>query len=810
MTKILFSKIRKLLTFLRFFLFVRLGGLFFILFFSLQEVRGQAQETVIVGQVFDKFTKSPLASVDVYFKNTSVAVQTNDDGYFLIRYTGNERTLVFSLIGYKKEQVKINPGQSVGLQMELEEQINYLNEILVLPGANPADDLMKKVREKRYENKVKNPMNSVEQSAVFLQKKDFQNHSLFRQFKDGNLSGTDSVLLAPLYIEQSEYKHADKQKIQLSQNTFNTPKQASLAVSQLLSGLDERINFYENSIPVLGKSIVSPLANIGNAYYTYYLKDSIQASTGKQYEVQFWSKNIKNLAFNGTIFIDSASLALVKIDVQLPPQANLNFIHHLNISQNFTPQNGRWIPASENAHWSLAYEVIADSLNKKPELFISRNTVFRNDVSTTFNDSTTFAGTGYSEKEMTERMEALNENSLFKFAKYVADAALTGYMKVWKFDVGNITSIARLTEQEGFRIGLPIRTNETLWKNFMLGGMLGYGFGDHAWKYAGDVQWKVIPQKNLIAGVHYQNDYHWVHYDKNDFLWRENPIGTCDENITSTLLSFKTGKNNSRRENYSFFVRHDWNGDIESNYIVGQETMFANNKLPLFKDQMEFSELKTQYLTVSSRFSFNERVLNEHFQRLYVNNDKPVIYGIAEAGKFILGNRSGYYAHLSAEIFQHGRFTLGEWKYFAETGKVFGSVPYPLLKFFNTKSNGGYNLYQFSLMNFFEFPMDTYASFHSEVITNGILFNQIPLIKHLNLREIASFKMGYGPASHSHEKWLDYPVKSDTMKYPYAEVSVGFTNLFKIISVQSVWRLSDLNKSSVIPWRVTFYTHLYL
>ena len=38
-----------------------------------------AQETVVVGQVLDKYDKSPISTVDIYFKNSNRAVQSNDD-----------------------------------------------------------------------------------------------------------------------------------------------------------------------------------------------------------------------------------------------------------------------------------------------------------------------------------------------------------------------------------------------------------------------------------------------------------------------------------------------------------------------------------------------------------------------------------------------------------------------------------------------------------------------------------------------------------------------------------------------------------
>ena len=128
------------------FIFMLLFLSFLLLFFVLSL---SAQETIVVGQVFNKYDRTPLESVSIFFKGSNVHTQTNEEGYFQIRNQGNESVLVFSLIGYVKEEIKVKPGESVGLEMLLEEKENMLGELFVKPGANPANDLMKNVRENR-------------------------------------------------------------------------------------------------------------------------------------------------------------------------------------------------------------------------------------------------------------------------------------------------------------------------------------------------------------------------------------------------------------------------------------------------------------------------------------------------------------------------------------------------------------------------------------------------------------------------------------------------------------------------------------
>ena len=757
-----------------------------------------AQETVVVGQVLDKYDKSPISTVDIYFKNSNRAVQSNDDGYFLIRNNGPETTLIFTIVGYKPYELKLKRGDNVGVQIELEEKKSILDEVLVLPGINPANDLMRKVRLMRKQNDVKLPGGSVEQSAVFLTKNDtrWQNNKLWENLKTGNLSQSDSALLVPLYMDESEYNYKGETKQQKSKNTYNTPETAENLIVQLLNGLDNRINFYDNSVSLLNKSLISPLANIGNAYYRYYLTDSIQSENGKQYEIHFYSRNPANLAFNGTMHIDSATLALTYMAASLPRQANLNFIHNLSIVQKFRFAANHWIPDNQQSTWYMTYDLLKDNLGTKPELLVNRKTVYASGNDEFVLQPDSFAGNKYSEDTINARLVALQQTPLYKTARFIADAALTGYLKAGKIDIGKISTILRLTDVEGLRIGLPFRTNEDLWKNLMIGGYGAYGFGDKKWKYGAEMQWKIPTTSSFMLGVKYINDFRRTDYDYTDFIWRENPLITGDHDIVSTLLSLKTGTSLQKIEETSAFASKDITPGIEATLMVQNKKTYSSAAFPFTGEgqQMEYQTLNQQSASLTGRFSFNERYLDEHFQRIYLKNNHPVIYGTVEMGNYKFGTNKGNYMRFIASIQQTGRFPVGEWRYLIEAGKITGNVPYPILKNIRGKSGSAYGRYQFTLMNFNEYMADTYATLQSEVITNGIIFNNIPLVKKLNLREIAGLKIAGGSLSELHTLLMNLPPSTSGLIKPYSEVSVGFTNLFGAISVQYTRRLTDTDK----------------
>ena len=757
-----------------------------------------AQETVVVGQVLDKYDKSPISTVDIYFKNSNRAVQSNDDGYFLIRNNGPETTLIFTIVGYKPYELKLKRGDNVGVQIELEEKKNILDEVLVLPGINPANDLMKKVRLMRKQNDVKLPGGSVEQSAVFLTKNDtrWQNNKLWENLKTGNLSQSDSALLVPLYMDESEYNYKGETKQQKSKNTYNTPETAENLIVQLLNGLDNRINFYDNSVSLLNKSLISPLANIGNAYYRYYLTDSIQSENGKQYEIHFYSRNPANLAFNGTMHIDSATLALTYMAASLPRQANLNFIHNLSIVQKFRFAANHWIPDNQQSTWYMTYDLLKDNLGTKPELLVNRKTVYDSGNDEFVLQPDSFAGNKYSEDTINARLVALQQTPLYKTARFIADAALTGYFKAGKIDIGKISTILRLTDVEGLRIGLPFRTNEDLWKNLMIGGYGAYGFGDKKWKYGAEMQWKLPTTSSFMLGVKYINDYRRTDYDYTDFIWRENPLITGDHDIVSTLFSLKKGNSLHKVKEFSASASRDITPGIEATLTVQNKKIYSSETFPFARDgqQVEYPTLHQQSASLTGRFSFNERYLDEHFQRIYLKNNHPVIYGTVEMGNYKFGINKGNYMRFIASIQQTGRFPVGEWRYLIEAGKITGNVPYPILKNIRGKSGSAYGRYQFTLMNTNEYMADTYATLHSEVITNGIIFNNIPLVKKLNLREIAGLKIAGGSLSEYHTLLMNLPPSTSGLIKPYSEVSVGFTNLFGAISVQYTRRLTDTDK----------------
>jgi len=137
-----------------------------------------------------------------------------------------------------------------------------------------------------------------------------------------------------------------------------------------------------------------------------------------------------------------------------------------------------------------------------------------------------------------------------------------------------------------------------------------------------------------------------------------------------------------------------------------------------------------------------------------------------------------------------------------------------LLTIHRANQTYAYQLNSYNLMNFLEFVSDHYASLDVQYYMNGFLFNKIPLLKKLKLREVFSFKAAVGGLRNENNPLkgasvYQFPVDdqgrpiSYTMdKQPYMEGSIGIANIFKLLRVDLVKRFNYLDHPNVSEWGI--------
>ncbi len=89
-----------------------------------------AQNTELTGEVADR-GGNPVAGVTVMEKGTNNAALTDDKGIFSIRLRSNPATLVFSSLGYKRQEIQVTATDR-RMAVVLEDDIAGLDEVVVI------------------------------------------------------------------------------------------------------------------------------------------------------------------------------------------------------------------------------------------------------------------------------------------------------------------------------------------------------------------------------------------------------------------------------------------------------------------------------------------------------------------------------------------------------------------------------------------------------------------------------------------------------------------------------------------------------
>ena len=770
----------------------------------------RAQETIVVGEVYDANTGEPLSNVNIYLQGTQEGTTTNAEGMFLLREElERARTMVVSAVGYHTERFKIEPHTQSGIDIALREKVGTLAEVFVVPNENPALALMEKVRARRAANRRMVAEDAATGSTA-LYVSDIQSRNLKRNLWKGLQSGMiqqeDSSYLVPLYWRQQTSDTVREEA------TLLTVTDYQLLLGQIPSTFD----FYANSMPFLSTSMLSPLAASGNTYYTYFLVDSVWVGEEKRYQVRFKTKNPFYATFNGEMMIDSATCALRSIEVKMPAQTSINYLKGLSVRQTFTVDNQL---RDEQVNMLMDFAVKAplgnDTTHIFPTLLLTRGTKLQHEENTPQN---------YAPEQddmILPALDSLNNTPLFKTAKLLAYVVQTGCIPTSKYvEIGKVHHVFKLSKFEGLRVGIPLRTTDDLWKNVCLEAMVAYGMGDRAWKGFGQINVALPTERRHTMFVRYADEYMYADVDDFSEYLRENIVFNKQINIVTRLMQSLTFNPDyyyntmSRRREARLQFSDEWNSYLETQAYVKLGRMGYGEPTSRYNAQPSFS-----YSTIgaSARISFNERKVDTYFERRHIYNHLPVIYLGAELGSYRMDDMSSYRMYGNLQLMVRHDVDLGmggELDYLVQAGLVFGRVPYPLLYHFAGNQTHTFDPHRFSLMNNYQYAADQYVALQAHWNGKGVLFNLIPGVRYLRLRELVELKMAYGGLRQDHQQVLTFPTTQTghgtmrAMQVPYVEMGVGIGNILRIGEVYGVFRLTQINDPASPWWAVRFRLHL--
>ncbi|OQP39994.1 hypothetical protein A4H97_17405 [Niastella yeongjuensis] len=816
----------------------------------------QAQ-TVVRGFVKDAQTHAPLAFVSAYFKGSKGVVSGEDGSYSISTSNPKNTTLEFSFNGYKVLRKKITVGitQDIDANLEVAEMasvtVNSRRRTKYSNKNNPAVDLIRKVVDNREHNRMKAfeyvQYQQYEKMELSLTNKPekLMHNRLLKNYRflveNQDTTKIEGKALVPVYIEETISNKFFRKSPQKEKTYVLAKKKVNLGefvdndgITRYLNSMYTPIDIYEPNLMLLSNQLLSPISDLAPTFYRFYLGDTVELDGIKLVKLSFAPRNPNDLLFRGSMYVTlDSNYAVQKIQMGLAKHANINWTKELRINQDFERgADGRYHVVMSNIMSEFALSKKAtgglvgertvsyknyvinqrapDSVyDGKPEVIV--DATGGADSFWTANRHTALSAT---EEKAYTNMDSLKNMKSYKRLMDWATFLLAGYKSAGPFEVGPVNAFYSFNPVEGFRLRLGGRTTPKFSKRLYFETYAAYGFKDEKWKYflsgAYSFNGKSIYSFPLnYLKVSYQHDTK-IPGQELQFVQEDN-----------FLLSFKRGNNNKWLYNDIFTAEYVREFGKNISYTLGFKNWKQQPAGSIIYQKFDATgtstipEITTTELSAELRWAPHEQFYQGKVYRIPVFNKYPIFRLRYIAGIKGLANGDYNYQQLTLNVFK--RFYFSQFGYadvVAEGGNIFGQVPYPLLTIHRANQTYAYQLNSFNMMNFMEFVSDHYASVSTDYYFNGFIFNKLPLIKNLKLREVAGFKMVYGGVrqendpNYNKETFL-FPTdeKGQTTTFslagkPYMEASVGISNIFKILRVDLIKRLTYLENPDVPNWGI--------
>ncbi len=785
----------------------------------------------ISGEIVDAKTNEPLPFSNVIWLKNQVGNVSDLEGSFSIPFYDND-TLQISVIGYADLKIpsdeakhqtvfKISKATEVlqGVNIEVKKRKKKRKR-----KEDPAYLLHQQIAKNRGKNNIKKrpyyDCKIYNKAEISLNNVDSNTKKLllFKPvafvFDDPDTSSRIKPF-SDVFISESftEYYYrkpgSEKEVIKASKTAgINIP-----AVAQYTGNVYTSFNIYDNYIRIIQKQFISPLAKSSWLSYNYYITDSSKAGDTTFYKLEFRPRRSQDLAFEGYIITDNVTHGVSEVQFEIPKRCNINYVEEFVVNQKFKLLDSAWVIDDEEILIDVnpMEKTYGFYINKQTK-WIDFNFNFKGDTSLFGNQKTAVEDSAYKfgsvllEKYRPDTLDpksaliyqtvdsAMNTRYL-KTLQGLSLMFYTGYYPFKYWEYGPYYNTYSFNNLEGDRLRVGFQSTQALLRNWRLRGHVAHGLGDGLTKYRGMITRYYGFKKWRYFEFEHLNDYKTLSASDNAF---------SEDNILASLTR-RTDPKYTHTKRTRLEWSHEWYNGINNSIELKTENLVPIGSLNYATSSGgELKELNVHTLKIGGRFALNEKFVNVGFRRLSLLTKKPRFDYAYTAG--VLINGSGHEFH-KVEIDMADRYFFGFFGFLdlkVFTGKIWGNVPYPLL--LNHQGNDSYffDNEAFNLMNPFEFASDQHLSIMTKYSFDGLIFNRIPLVKRLHLRSFLFANSIYGTLSNRHENIILLPDGLTSLNEPYIETGFGIENIFKLIRLDFIWRLTNVSSPQVQQFGITF------
>lgn len=807
------------------------------------------------GVVMEASTGKPMEYIAVYFKNTASGCVTNYKGEFFVKDSSGADTLVVDAIGYEKIFIKLKRDNETGLKIMLKPANIELAGAVVKPKRekyrkkdNPAIELIRKVIAYKDSNRVESrkyyKCDLYEKLTLSLDdySPDFEKKKKLDWLKEhidtSEITGKP-ILTVSIRETIGDYwfrkSPEEKKTVRKAQRHIGLDKEfdhnggTTASLELLFTGVD----IFDDEVEFMMNRFVSPISSsLAVAYYKYYIMGSVTIDGFPCIDMSFVPYNSQSYGFTGRLYITAdGNYSIKKVQLNFPASSNVNWIDKLRIDQEFCQtKDGDWALKREDSYVNLAIIQGVQGIFAHQTRFFANYTTDEDELAGSpvygmdgplevLPEAKSYGDEYWADNRLLplnrreSNVEKVSEDISKKSSAVVWMRVLDAFVSEWvptasskavsKFDFGPVLSFFGYNYIEGARFRIGGMTTANLSKRWFGSGYVAYGINDR----------KI---KGSLTLTHSFNEKHY-HPDEKPLnnlsvsytydIYSPEVIGEQHDLVTSLKAGTVKKLQYIRRANVTY--EKQWLNSLRTSFWM-ENARYA--PATLYGPEGE-GTLRYEYLShdgkiirvpniISTeigariRWAPGEKINNSVSQRGNMDKDIPIFTLAHVVGINGLG---GDYNYHRTEFNAFKRFRISVAGFLdarISAGKVWDRVPYPLLLMPAANQSFSYRRETFHMMNALEFVTDQYVQLNLSWHMKGLIFNRIPLVKKLKLRELVVFNGVYGNLTRKNN-----PARSPGLfilpegtralgKMPYMEIGVGIENILQLFRVVYFYRLT--------------------
>jgi hypothetical protein len=819
---------------------------FFCCLLGVVSVKGQTTFR-ISGRISDTTTGQGIPFVSVAVKGTTVGTTSDFEGNYLLVTSRSGDSLQVTSLGYEPRSYPLSTAAAQTIDIALTPTSNLLQEVKIYAkGGDPAYPIIReavRIRDQFDPSQLAAyQFESYAKTEAYLD--DFSGTNRRQGLVGKNLAKLPALMkedgtpVVPVFVSETHseyYYRSNPTKIKehvLKSRALGVGISDGGLTAQFTGASFQQYNFYDNYVSLLRKDLPSPLGQYWEATYAYRLIDTVSVGGIVCYRIDFEPRQIKDLAFNGTVWIDTTRRGLLKIDANIDRRANINFVEAIRLEQYWEDVEDS--DPAKPVRLPVLTQLLIDSDRPLPNApgvvvrfyLVAQNPKVNQPQETGFYEPALELADNYrqstpdywkdvrpqqltpEELRVFDVVDSVRNTPIMKTMGKVINLLNGGYLPFGSsgLELGPLIYSYANNNVEGHRFRLGLHTNEQFSRRWILHGYGAYGTLDQRFKYGGGVDFVAGKKPWTVIGAEYSYDLEQLGFSSkligSNFLW-------------GAFSRFGTLNRPYFQQNTRTYIRRELGAGFTQTISLDTRTFdpkfaFAY-QVPDHPDATPRSRYRTSEVTFETRFAPGEIMVQDDNDRYGIpGSNQPIMVLRYELGTKALNGDFNYHRFQLGIEHSFRLGVLGRTSYRLNVGYTPSTLPYSLL--FIPKGNPSvfYSSSGYNLMSRFEFATDRFAGLMVEHNFQGLIFNRLPAIQRLKWRFLITGKVlaggvsganaGLTPATdETGQPLLGFQSLGGT---PYAEVGYAIDNIFKVFRVDAIHRLTYRNSLDAINFGV--------